>query len=161
MCSQKKVTPAARRSTAAYLTTQHGFSQRRACRPNPARALDGTLSIAPREILSLTVGFDHGVVDGAPAARFVRRLVQLIESGYGLAALLLVVSLVDSEETCGWSCQIPCGRRERHRSARVNALMLMRVRLQEEFALAVAQEIHRHASVLLYALFHTSLLFRL
>jgi hypothetical protein len=30
------------------------------------------------------VVFDHDVIDGAPAARFVRRLVELIESGYGL-----------------------------------------------------------------------------
>jgi hypothetical protein len=42
--------------------------------------------IEPREILNLTVAFDHDVVDGAPAARFVRRLVELIESGYGLDA---------------------------------------------------------------------------
>jgi pyruvate/2-oxoglutarate dehydrogenase complex dihydrolipoamide acyltransferase (E2) component len=27
---------------------------------------------------------DHDVVDGVPAARFTRRLVQLIEDGYGL-----------------------------------------------------------------------------
>jgi hypothetical protein len=40
--------------------------------------------IEPREFLSLTVGFDHDVVDGAPAARFTRRLVELIEGGYGL-----------------------------------------------------------------------------
>jgi pyruvate/2-oxoglutarate dehydrogenase complex dihydrolipoamide acyltransferase (E2) component len=40
--------------------------------------------IEPREILHLTVMFDHDIVDGAPAARFVRRLVELIESGYGL-----------------------------------------------------------------------------
>jgi pyruvate/2-oxoglutarate dehydrogenase complex dihydrolipoamide acyltransferase (E2) component len=40
--------------------------------------------IEPRDILSLTVVLDHDVVDGAPAARFVRRLVELIESGYGL-----------------------------------------------------------------------------
>lgn len=40
--------------------------------------------IAPRELLSLTLAFDHDVVDGAPAARFARRLVELIESGYGL-----------------------------------------------------------------------------
>jgi pyruvate/2-oxoglutarate dehydrogenase complex dihydrolipoamide acyltransferase (E2) component len=40
--------------------------------------------IVPRDILCLTVVFDHDVVDGAPAARFVRRLVELIESGYGL-----------------------------------------------------------------------------
>jgi hypothetical protein len=38
----------------------------------------------PRDLLSLTVAFDHDVVDGAPAARFVHRLVELIESGYGL-----------------------------------------------------------------------------
>jgi pyruvate/2-oxoglutarate dehydrogenase complex dihydrolipoamide acyltransferase (E2) component len=40
--------------------------------------------IEPREILNLTVLFDHDVVDGAPATRFVRRLVELIESGNGL-----------------------------------------------------------------------------
>jgi pyruvate/2-oxoglutarate dehydrogenase complex dihydrolipoamide acyltransferase (E2) component len=40
--------------------------------------------IEPREILNLTVTFDHEVIDGAPAARFVHRLVELIESGYGL-----------------------------------------------------------------------------
>lgn len=40
--------------------------------------------IEPREMLSLTVVFDHDVIDGAPAARFTRRLVELIESGYGL-----------------------------------------------------------------------------
>jgi pyruvate/2-oxoglutarate dehydrogenase complex dihydrolipoamide acyltransferase (E2) component len=40
--------------------------------------------IEPREMLSLTVVFDHDIVDGAPAARFVQRLVELIESGYGL-----------------------------------------------------------------------------
>jgi hypothetical protein len=40
--------------------------------------------IEPREILHLTVVFDHDVIDGAPAARFTRRLVELIEGGYGL-----------------------------------------------------------------------------
>ena len=40
--------------------------------------------VEPREILNLTVTFDHDIVDGAPATRFVRRLVELIESGYGL-----------------------------------------------------------------------------
>jgi hypothetical protein len=39
----------------------------------------------PREMMSLTVAFDHDVVDGAPAARFVRRLLELIESGQGLS----------------------------------------------------------------------------
>ena len=37
-----------------------------------------------REYLSLTVSFDHDMIDGAPAARFTERLRQLIESGYGL-----------------------------------------------------------------------------
>ncbi len=40
--------------------------------------------IEPRQILSLTIIFDHDVIDGAPAARFTRSLVELIESGYGL-----------------------------------------------------------------------------
>ncbi len=40
--------------------------------------------IVPREILNLTVVFDHDVIDGAPATRFTRRLVELIECGYGL-----------------------------------------------------------------------------
>jgi pyruvate/2-oxoglutarate dehydrogenase complex dihydrolipoamide acyltransferase (E2) component len=43
--------------------------------------------IEPREILHLTVTFDHDVIDGAPAARFTRRLIELIESGYGLEEL--------------------------------------------------------------------------
>ncbi|NTU81392.1 MAG: 2-oxo acid dehydrogenase subunit E2 [Chloroflexales bacterium] len=37
----------------------------------------------------MTVVFDHDVIDGAPAARFTRRLVELIESGYGLKDLTL------------------------------------------------------------------------
>jgi hypothetical protein len=37
-----------------------------------------------REILNLTVVFDHDVIDGAPATPFTRRLAELIESGYGL-----------------------------------------------------------------------------
>jgi pyruvate/2-oxoglutarate dehydrogenase complex dihydrolipoamide acyltransferase (E2) component len=40
--------------------------------------------IEPREILNLTVIFDHDVVDGAPATRFIKRLVELIESGAGM-----------------------------------------------------------------------------
>ncbi|NIS82190.1 MAG: dehydrogenase [Anaerolineales bacterium] len=44
-------------------------------------AVDGRIEI--REILNLTVGFDHDIVDGAPAARFTKRLKELIEVGYG------------------------------------------------------------------------------
>jgi pyruvate/2-oxoglutarate dehydrogenase complex dihydrolipoamide acyltransferase (E2) component len=44
--------------------------------------------IEPRDILHLTVMFDHDVIDGAPAARFTHRLIELIESGYGLSDLV-------------------------------------------------------------------------
>lgn len=37
--------------------------------------------IEPREILHITLMFDHQVVDGAPAARFTKRFVELLESG--------------------------------------------------------------------------------
>jgi pyruvate/2-oxoglutarate dehydrogenase complex dihydrolipoamide acyltransferase (E2) component len=40
--------------------------------------------IEEREFLCLTVSFDHSIVDGAPAARFVNRFIELIESGSGL-----------------------------------------------------------------------------
>ncbi|WP_408957668.1 2-oxo acid dehydrogenase subunit E2 [Natrinema sp. 74] len=40
--------------------------------------------IEPREYLNLTVTFDHDVVDGAPAARFVHRLRELVEGAHGL-----------------------------------------------------------------------------
>jgi pyruvate/2-oxoglutarate dehydrogenase complex dihydrolipoamide acyltransferase (E2) component len=41
-----------------------------------------------REYLCVTVSFDHDIVDGAPAARFVQRLKELVESGYGLAEII-------------------------------------------------------------------------
>jgi pyruvate/2-oxoglutarate dehydrogenase complex dihydrolipoamide acyltransferase (E2) component len=44
--------------------------------------LDGQMST--RDCLSLTVSFDHNLVDGAPAARFTERFKELIERGYGL-----------------------------------------------------------------------------
>ncbi len=40
--------------------------------------------IEVREYLSVTISFDHDIIDGAPAARFTQRLKELIESGYGL-----------------------------------------------------------------------------
>jgi len=40
--------------------------------------------IAIREYLSMTVMFDHEVTDGAPVFRFVRRLNEYLEQGYGL-----------------------------------------------------------------------------
>lgn len=42
--------------------------------------------IAAREMLDLTILIDHDVIDGAPAARFVARLVELLESAHGLEA---------------------------------------------------------------------------
>ena len=44
--------------------------------------VDGQITL--RDYLSLTVSFDHNMIDGAPAARFTQRLKELIESGYGL-----------------------------------------------------------------------------
>ena len=44
--------------------------------------LDGRIEI--REYLSVTLAFDHAIVDGVPAARFATRFKELLESGYGL-----------------------------------------------------------------------------
>jgi pyruvate/2-oxoglutarate dehydrogenase complex dihydrolipoamide acyltransferase (E2) component len=41
-------------------------------------------SIVIREYLSMTVLFDHDVIDGAPVARFLQRLQELLEAGSGL-----------------------------------------------------------------------------
>ncbi|MFC6940660.1 2-oxo acid dehydrogenase subunit E2 [Salinirubellus sp. GCM10025818] len=49
------------------------------------RLVDGELTT--REFLDLTVTFDHDVVDGAPAARFVRRLGELVEDAHGIPTL--------------------------------------------------------------------------
>jgi hypothetical protein len=62
--------------------------------------------IEPREILNLTVMFDHDVVDGAPAARFVSRLVELIESGYGLEEDRPTLA-VDVEAVAARTVQVP------------------------------------------------------
>lgn len=44
--------------------------------------VDGNIAI--REYLCVTLSFDHDIIDGAPAARFVSRFRELIASGYGL-----------------------------------------------------------------------------
>ena len=41
--------------------------------------------IENREHLCLTVSFDHDIIDGAPAARFIQWFKELIESGSGLS----------------------------------------------------------------------------
>ena len=53
--------------------------------------VDGHIVI--RDYLSLTLSFNHDLIDGAPAARFTQRLKELIESGYGL-----IDSTVESEQ---------------------------------------------------------------
>ncbi len=45
---------------------------------------DGQIEI--REFLNVTVDFDHDLIDGAPAARFIEKFKELIESGYGFEA---------------------------------------------------------------------------
>lgn len=45
--------------------------------------VDGRIEI--REYLSVTISFDHDIVDGAPAARFTQHFKELIESGYSLS----------------------------------------------------------------------------
>ena len=65
----------------------------------PTRTVDlalGTLTFKPRyindklekrEILNMTFYIDHNIVDGAPAARFVSRAIELLETAYGLEEL--------------------------------------------------------------------------
>jgi len=59
-----------------------------ASRPDPAFAPGSDASTQPRlearEFLSLTVLFDHDVVDGLPVALFLRRLAELMEGAAGL-----------------------------------------------------------------------------
>jgi pyruvate/2-oxoglutarate dehydrogenase complex dihydrolipoamide acyltransferase (E2) component len=40
--------------------------------------------VETHEYLSVTLNFDHDLIDGAPAARFTQQVIDLIESGYGL-----------------------------------------------------------------------------
>jgi pyruvate/2-oxoglutarate dehydrogenase complex dihydrolipoamide acyltransferase (E2) component len=40
-----------------------------------------------REHLCLTVSFDHDIIDGAPAARFLQRFKEIIEEGEALKKL--------------------------------------------------------------------------
>ena len=43
--------------------------------------------IAIREYLSLTLAFNHDIIDGAPAARFASKLSEIIENGAVLEGL--------------------------------------------------------------------------
>jgi pyruvate/2-oxoglutarate dehydrogenase complex dihydrolipoamide acyltransferase (E2) component len=53
-------------------------------KPGVVKDVSGTEKIAIREFLHLTVLIDHDVMDGAPAARFIGRLAELVENSYGL-----------------------------------------------------------------------------
>jgi len=37
-----------------------------------------------RQFMSITLSFDHDIIDGAPAARFIQRLKKIVESGDGI-----------------------------------------------------------------------------
>jgi pyruvate/2-oxoglutarate dehydrogenase complex dihydrolipoamide acyltransferase (E2) component len=43
--------------------------------------------IENHEYLCVTISLDHDIIDGAPAARFIQRLKELIESGYGIGEI--------------------------------------------------------------------------
>lgn len=58
-------------------------------------------SLQPRELLDLTISVDHAIIDGAPAARFVRRLSELIGDCVGLGS--------DDEPPEPGPTYVPCG----------------------------------------------------
>jgi hypothetical protein len=51
------------------------------------RYIDGELQ--PRELLDLTISVDHEIVEGAPPARFARRLTALLGQADGLTDIAL------------------------------------------------------------------------
>lgn len=53
-------------------------------RPRVGMAGNGDEGIEVREVLCLTLSFDHDLIEGAPAARFAGRLKELIERGSGV-----------------------------------------------------------------------------
>lgn len=50
-----------------------------------SRPVVNSTQVDNKEHLCLTLSFDHDIVDGAPAARFIQRFKELVESGSGLA----------------------------------------------------------------------------
>lgn len=63
--------------------------------------VDGRIGV--RDMLCITLSFDHAITDGAPAARFTTRLKQLIESGSGLDACQPVVEAAIRQDAEGVS----------------------------------------------------------
>jgi len=48
-------------------------------RHGPCLVRSEAVPVEPREFLAVTASFDHDIVDGAPAARFARRLREIVE----------------------------------------------------------------------------------
>ena len=67
--------------------------------------------VVSREYLSLTVDFDHDIVDGAPAARFVQQLKELIERSDGLVEACADWSSWTHPHTASATFHIPSGPR--------------------------------------------------
>lgn len=45
------------------------------------------INIKIREYLSVSFLFDHDIIDGAPAARFIERLIILMENAFELTTI--------------------------------------------------------------------------
>lgn len=58
--------------TATVLLTVGGISKKPVWQNN---------QFEPREMLDITASFDHEIVDGAPAARFMKQYAELVERG--------------------------------------------------------------------------------
>jgi len=102
----------------AYEIVQIGLFQPGRPQGHDTASLQGTTTDG--SLLSPEVGWagnpDH-TVDGAPAARFVRRLVELIESGHGLDEDQFLTTL-DAEPAAAQTAHVPapaglCSNRSR------------------------------------------------
>jgi pyruvate/2-oxoglutarate dehydrogenase complex dihydrolipoamide acyltransferase (E2) component len=56
----------------------------------------GVLQLRPRKFLCLTLGIDHDIVDGAAAARFINRFVELIESAHLMEEAMLLLEKTEA-----------------------------------------------------------------
>jgi chloramphenicol O-acetyltransferase len=63
--------------------------------------------IAVRSVLSLSIMVNHDLIDGAPAARFSRRLQQIIETGEGLPLDAVAESAQDVQAQAGVAQEMP------------------------------------------------------
>jgi chloramphenicol O-acetyltransferase len=63
--------------------------------------------IAVRSVLSLSIMVNHDLVDGAPAARFTRRLQQIIETGEGLPPAAVEESAQGMPARAGGAQEMP------------------------------------------------------